>query len=45
VAAEDELLDSPPAEESTAVAGAPVLAPVPVATLEGAVPAVVGEFG
>ncbi len=38
---EDELLDSPPAEESAAVAAVPVLAPVPVATVEVAVPAVV----
>jgi hypothetical protein len=41
VVVEDELLDSPPAEESRAVAAVPVLAPVPVAVVEVAVPAVV----
>jgi len=41
VVVEDELLDSSPAEESTAVAAAPVLALVPVAAVEAAVPAVV----
>lgn len=44
---EDELLDSPPAEESMAVAAVPVLVPVPVAAVEAVVPAVVaaGELG